>query len=81
MLDIFRCVRVDSVLCLDDDKVSELSIFICWWVVGWYIVVFFVELVVIDDILDFVVVCLSVVILGCVVVKCRECSVSILNNF
>lgn len=48
---------------------------------GGWVIVFFVELVVIDDILDFVVVCLSVVILGCVVVKCRECSVSILNNF
>lgn len=79
MLDIFRCVRVDSVLCLDDDKVNELRIF--YLLMGGWVIVFFVELVVIDDILYFVVVCLSVVILGCVVVKCGECSVSILNNF
>lgn len=79
MLDIFRCVRVDRVLCLDDDKVNELRIF--YLLMGGWVIVFFVELVVIDDILDFVVVCLSVVILGCVVVKCRECSVRILNNF
>lgn len=79
MLSIFRCVSVGIVLWVEDVEVKEIRIF--YLLMGGWVIVFFVEMVEIEDILDFVVVCLSVLIEGCVVVRCRECSVSILNSF
>lgn len=79
MFSIFRCVSVGIVLWVEDVEVKEIRIF-CLLMGGW-VIVFFVEMVEIEDILDFVVVCLSVLIEGCVVVRYRECSVSILNSF
>lgn len=80
MSDILRCARVDSVLRLDDDKVNELRISVDGWS-GGRVIAPFVELVAIDDTSDPAAACLSVVTSGRVVVKRRECSVSILNNF
>lgn len=77
MSDILRCARVDSVL--DDDKVNELRI--SYLSTGGRVIAPFVELVAIDDTSDLAAACLSVVTSGRVVVKRRECSVSILNNF
>lgn len=79
MSDILRCARVDSVLRLDDDKVNELRI--SYLSTGGRVIAPFVELVAIDDTSDPAAACLSVVTSERVVVKRRECSVSILNNF
>lgn len=76
MSDILRCARVDSVLRLDDDKVR-----ISYLSTGGRVIAPFVELVAIDDTSDPAAACLSVVTSGRVVVKRRECSVRILNNF
>lgn len=79
MSDILRCARVDSVLRLDDDKVNELRI--SYLSTGGRVIAPFVELVAIDDTSDPAAACLSVVTSGRVVVKRRECSERILNNF
>lgn len=79
MSDILRCARVDSALRLDDDKVNELRI--SYLSTGGRVIAPFVELVAIDDTSYPAAACLSVVTSGRVVVKRRECSVSILNNF
>lgn len=79
MSSTLRCASVGTVLRVEDAEVKEIRIFRLS--TGGRVIAPFAETVEIEDTPDPAAACLSVLTEGRVVVRRRECSVSILNSF